>query len=625
MPTVENTEAVVRRTDLHFRGHYPFLSTQIFQLEDHRYAIQFDCPKRDLSEIEEEFHKNIRPASIGISLNRERPAEFVRAVDGIGDDEVVSDHLGLHPTLNDIHNYISSKFHELPQLRAVKQEQFPDVSLEFAVKLTAQQIEAVLLFLNPMVPNWPFHCIVSPDAEDDIMPVLKSTVPNTPGNLDIVAHRLRANAPSFVSEDERFYWENVNEAFSGRLSTDLILSESSREMSCYVNASVDVHLDIRELLLLYDQVYFTPPIVEYVQDFWASQSASRSDFVKMVEAGRLKLVLSQPEERCDIGFLEEVYECSSDALIGRHRAGLLCAADTAQTALHYHFARHDIAPLVPELASLLADQLGADEVDVADTILWPLHAHRLGLEPLLDKGIMGMPAIGLGQILGRIVGRSIKKDINLEATTFSNEVHVAHALNATLIPPSNNFIGWVQPLQYVADLLNFYRSFNDRIAPAWIGNTTRKEDRRPILANLPLLEVSRHARIDDLLEVSGPGSTRRKGRALIGRLADMPAEEQDQEILRLTEQLFREGMAKKRGSVIADIRTEGTANAMGMALQSPIISLVRILHRQGLRTDTYSKLIDLIDEAFSGVKRGNEDMDFLSKIERIAQFRVDAE
>lgn len=67
----------------------------------------------------------------------------------------------------------------------------------------------------------------------------------------------------------------------------------------------------------------------------------------------------------------------------------------------------------------------------------------------------------------------------------------------------------IEPRRIVGDRLNFYRSFNSRIAAAWAVSERRKEERRSILPPVPLFDFHHRASIDDLIAATSLGSTRR--------------------------------------------------------------------------------------------------------------------
>lgn len=233
----------------------------------------------------------------------------------------------------------------------------------------------------------------------------------------------------------------------------------------------------------------------------------------------------------------------------------------------------------------------------------------------MQRGLMGIAAFGQGSILAAQLKAQSGRDLDLEAQVTSDEVHVAHALNATLIPPVEEMNGWIGPRRLVGDRLNFYRSFNGRIAAAWAVNERRKEQRVRVLPPLPLFEFERHAPIEDLVAATSRGSTRRRGRALVNRLAELPVEEREQEVERLARELYELGARRGRRSFAIDTAND-IAEVAGF-LMTPIKGVWNLL---GLcldlarRIPALDALADAVDQDLSEKVGRNTDLDFLSKV-----------
>ena len=258
-------------------------------------------------------------------------------------------------------------------------------------------------------------------------------------------------------------------------------------------------------------------------------------------------------------------------------------------------------------------------------LTWPVTARRACLHPLLSTGLMSVNAFGQGRLLSDELKRITGQDVELEALIFSEGVHIAHALNATFIPPTNDIPGWVEPRRIIGDRLNFYRSFNTRVVAAWAVSERLRETRIRVLPPIPLFKFSRFMKLEHLLNLTRYRSDRRKGRALISRLSELPLEERQAETDLLAQKLYEHG-AKNIGKfltfdTIQDAKEVGTY-AFGSSTL-PITSMWRLFGK--LITDprgnpTFDSFLDILerDLNFWG---SNEDIDFLAKIERVAELR----
>ena len=181
----------------------------------------------------------------------------------------------------------------------------------------------------------------------------------------------------------------------------------------------------------------------------------------------------------------------------------------------------------------------------------------------MSRGLMSLGAFGPGRLLGEQLQRITGRDVQLEALITTDGVHIAHTLNATFIPPLQEMNGWLWPRRAIGDRLNFFRSFNTRIAAAWAASERRREERIRVLPPIPLFEFHRHAKVTDLIGLTSYQSTRRKGRALVSRLSELPAEERQPELDRLTLELYETTAKKARRAMafdtIANVKEVGFA------------------------------------------------------------------
>ena len=115
----------------------------------------------------------------------------------------------------------------------------------------------------------------------------------------------------------------------------------------------------------------------------------------------------------------------------------------------------------------------------------------------------------------------------------SEKVHIGHALNATVFPAREEPEGLQRLANAMGDALNFFRSFNIRIAAAWVGNVERKEAGRQLLPPLPLFEFDPAIPIEEILAAADRPVMRNRGRALFTRLVDMTDEQRFAEIEKL--------------------------------------------------------------------------------------------
>jgi hypothetical protein len=616
--------AAVRRTDVVLRSIYPQLQTRIFQIAPFAYRIVFDEAVLRADVISGEFESKIRPVTVPVQISNDLPENFLREIPPIRDHEIASGFAGFPFSRDDLRTVLYGKFPGLPNLASIDNLKHPTLTLSFERELTAEEKASVSKFFERWESGWPIEIAVGAPKPDLPTPPVAIGA----DMLRIKSARRRSNVPPFVQEDEAYWFDNVEAIFGGGISPGRVLDVESLGMSCYVDATVFPQIDVRQALICYDTVFMSPPLIDGGgQSFWLRQGLKRDDFIELAGAGKVRFVLRQPEERTDLAFLTAVYNANPAAIIGRRKASALLAADLVQTADEYRFNMDGIQSHIPELAQRLASELQVPEAEIIQLLLWPNSARRSCLLPLMTNGLMSLGAFGQGKLLGDQLQRVTGRDVRLEALATSDGVHIAHTLNATLIPPLEEMEGWIVPRRMVGDRLNFYRSFNTRITAAWADNERRREEKVRLLPPIPIFEFDRHAKVRDLIRTTSYQSTRRKGRALLARLSELPVEERQAEIDRLSGELYELGTRKEKRMMYldtADNVKEVGAHLMELTLfpVRSVWNLVQAVLRVGRRIPALDNFMDDLQEDLTPLHQSNSDLDFLSKIERVAQLRT---
>ncbi len=554
------------------------------------------------------------------------PNGFEEELIKITDYKLSEQFYGFQITTDDFARLLAIKYPQIPQLLATGEGVNP-IELIFASPLSVEQESQIRDLFSGVLPDWPLALKSEEKAEIKKRDIIQEEqiYSKTGGNADLVSivpsvHRL--NAPNFVRLDEEYWSENVDNIFRGQIRPNSIMDFEKIGSSCLIDASVHSQIDLRQALLAFDTIFLIPPLNGH---FWDSQPLGKEAVLRMVEAGRLRLVLVQPEERTDHKFLEAVYERNPQAVMGRLKSAAFVASDIVQTCDEYILANKNIEKSVSILIRAFSEKMNLPIGTISKLLLWPLHARRTCLMPFFQRGLIGIDAISLGRVLNDEFKTFKEQDFLLESLSAAQGVHIAHSLRATLIPPTEDFAdGWLWPRRIIGDRLNMYRSLNGRIAASWAGNEMRKVSGPRIIPAIPLFAFNRHAPIDDVLEYTARKSLREKGRALITRLSELPESERELEIERLTKELYDLGATIENRK----LRLEGVNNiadvvsAIGDLSVLPVKSMFGLL----LALLKYARSIeaadDFVDYLETSIKQKmgiNDDMDFLSKIERVAE------
>ena len=197
----------------------------------------------------------------------------------------------------------------------------------------------------------------------------------------IWASGLRPNAPSFVEKDEEFWFDNIHDISANKIPIDRFPGMLDGMFRCYIDLTLgEQHINLRQALLLYDEVWCSLPLQKAHESFLEQQGLNDADLLHAVEYGRLRFVTTQPEERLRIPFLEEVHERKSTAILGRRTTAALLAADVSWTAEMSFLSDASVVSAMVELGNLVSEVEGVARPTVLRGFLWPLASRRDGCQ-----------------------------------------------------------------------------------------------------------------------------------------------------------------------------------------------------------------------------------------------------
>ena len=601
----------VRRIDALLRSRFPNLFTHIYEVEPNQFVIVFDAVLQDAATIADEFDRSIRFLTVAATLSNTSPETYLREIPVLSDAEAAGDMAGLPLRTFDLLNLLLSRFPDsgILAVRDNPEDRKVILSVETApdAKTEAQLIEFVDSFDLPLTVK----IEILPSQQQDAIPEIDDP-------MFVWASRLRPNAPTYVRQDEDFWFDNIGEISSNQFPIERFPGMRDKVFRCYFDLTLgEEHINLRQALLLYDEIWCSPPLADNQGSFLESQGLTEADLLAMVDAGRLKFVTTQPEERLDIPFLEAVFEHKAKAVLGRRTTAALLVADIVQTAELSLLNDPSLFPALGQLSREFALETGVEPNDLLHSLLWPLMGRRGGLQGLLDRGSKGGPALSLAKVIAALIKAKGGVDVELEALLFSEAVHIGHTLNATIFGPLNERKSYHLLKSSIGHLLNFHRNFNQKFAASWVSNERRRAEGLEILPPVPLFEFNPSIPIQEIIAASTLGSTRTKGRSLYARLAELPHEARQEEIDKL-EAAHRKQECQKSGITLVDTLETVTSPLLGVfsLLLTPVI-------KKGAKKSRHIPQIDRMIEQLKSTFNvgGNQDLDFFSRISRVANFK----
>ena len=616
MNSANSNSGTIRRIDARLRSKYPHLRTRIFEVMVNEFQIQFDPTIQDALVISEDFDHSIRFVGVAATLTNDIPLTFLRELPTLTDSEATATMIGLPLSTTDLYNLLVSRFPDLT-IVGVKARRAEYITICFCERPPSESILQVREFIDSLALSidvrYDFQCSNEPQTLDSI--------PSEP--LYVIASRLRESMPSYVLEDEAFWFNNIEAISTNQFDRRSFPGLATDSFRCFLDLTVGGnHLNLRQALLLYDEVWCSPPLAESEDDFLHRQGLQLDDLLQVVESGRLRFVTTQPEERLNHRFLGEVNERRPDAILGRRTTAALLLSDLVNTAEASLLNDESMLFPMQKVAEALADQLGIAPREVLGCFLWPLASRRDALHGLFRLGTKGGSVFSLASTVAAQLQTKFESDVFLETMMLSEPLHIAHAINATLFgtidePPLFHALKSV-----VSKHLNFHRCFSPSLAESWIDNETRDVSREKLLPAVPLFEFEVSVPIGDILEDTALRSTRTKGRGLYARLIELAPEERQAEVDQLSFDLRSSTRTSK--SIVLDVADVSTGVAGLFFPVPPIIGIGRVgrtILERLRRIRVVDDMLLRLDEKIGRSSRKQE-IDFLSRINRVATFRT---
>lgn len=611
----------VRRIDALLRARYPQLITRIFEVKKDQFQIVFDRDLMDSKSISDEFNESILFMTVYAEVTNTLPSSYIREILPLSDETAMSEMVGLPLRRIDLINLLSSRF---PSAGVIDVRETPDeqgFTIFVNHDLDEQVQSDVLGFAADLSLPIIFQIEVSPDQRPEIRNVIDDP-------MFVWASGLRPAAPAHVERDEEFWFNNIGVISAGKLEVDGFPGMRKGVFRCYLDLTLaEQHINIRQALLLYDEVWCSLPLFEDHNSFLEQQCLTNADLLVAVESGRLKFVTTQPEERLYLPFLEEAYERNPSSILGRRATAALLVADVAVTAEKSFLNLTSVLPALTELSNLVAVGERVAPQRVLRGLLWPLSSRRDALQGLLDRGSKSGPALRLAELIAARLQAKTGLDFELETLVFSEAVHISHALNATLIGPVTEPPAFVLLKYWIGRHLNFHRHFNKQLAGSWKHNESNAATGVKLLPAVPLFEFDTSVPIQEILDDSILNSVRIRGRGLYSRLASLSESERVEEVEELN------GALRARTRRQSGLHMTLDAGDIGMSIADlligffvpPVSALGRFakpLIEKARRNRKIDAMVMTVEEGLYKNPQANE-LEFLARVSRVATFRVD--
>lgn len=313
----------VRRIDAMLRSRFPNLHTRIFEVATHQFEIVFDTELQNAAEISEEFDNSIRFMTVPVTLSNQIPQSCITELVPLSDEDAMGEMAGLPLRCVDLLNLLASRFPAAGIMRVTDDPVSREAIVVVRSPLDDDTEDQLRSFVGSFQLPLSLTIQVTPSSED-------MSRPDIDDPMFIWAASLRSGAPIYAKQDEVFWFENISNIARDQFPIHLFPGMEDEASRCYFDLSLgEKHMNLRQALLMYDEIWCSLPLAEKQLDFLAIQGLTKADLLEMVSAGRLRMLSTQPEERLDVRFLEEAYERNPHAVFGRRTTASLLLANVA--------------------------------------------------------------------------------------------------------------------------------------------------------------------------------------------------------------------------------------------------------------------------------------------------------
>ncbi len=339
----------------------------------------------------------------------------------------------------------------LVDMGLVLPKQFPPFTIRFAAATvvlvtrerlnTSQEEDAQTAFTSIGYGTLNFDTDPAWDSETDAF-----REPGRQGDLDLLPSRrlptcVGASLRSLLEEDEDFWIDNRNQVLaSPHTDPNSLLPvtwTSSKGLSCFVEATALHPENIRTYLSIYDTVHLALPIAEQFQFTCEAMGVTPMELRKLVEMGRLKIVLPQPLDRYRPDWLSEVADNAPHGLLFSRRLAAATIADARRRIplLYPPLGPADRYLLLHTLLTNSQKLVKADKEGQFVASLKYLSSTWAQTEWLVQsRGAMGTTAFGVGGLSAMLFEHLTGRDLRLELWGAGLKVSWAAALGSHAFP-----------------------------------------------------------------------------------------------------------------------------------------------------------------------------------------------
>ncbi len=587
------------------------------------------------SHVSNYFDNHIRPVTVNVRITQNKPDDYLEIIQPIADKDIVSGFKGFSFTIPNLINLLSSKFPNLIIGKFENIDQNRDINIEVDRTSYDNSKKEIEEFLNGIDSSINFVIQASKTSITKKIITFKTNEYSNRTNptLDFISPFL-TNSTEFEQQDEITFFNHLDDIYLGKYCKDRLPFYNNNDIACFLDYSMikDNPINIRNYLLWYDKIYMTIPVDHIWQQFYKNEKSYKSaldafrnehkiyydEIIGLIKQDRINIILTQPIEHYNIGFINEIYKVNPSAIISRRAVNILLLMDIVEIFNNYPLKDERHLQEVNKLAISMSTPLGFSQQFMYDYLSWPIKAYRQSLDLLTFNTSHRFCNIGVNKIIQRHASSIYKKDLTFEYTSFATNVHIANALNATYFCSDTYGFNDDYYALTMGKILNSFKLF--KYKDIELTQSIFPTGQSPI----ELFEVNNFSTVKDINNVYKTFSSAKHGQQLLRRLSTLENEDLSAEINYYNKAINEHDKDAKALKSAWDI-SYLWITATPLLPQSLILSILFGIGQMGidalLDTNQVQKLLFDIYQNYQGNNLMAKNVHFLSKISPVAKFK----
>lgn len=610
-----NYDGFCRRIDLIFRARFPYLTTRIFKKNIYEYQLYVESVVDNFDLLEQTFNHEIKYLTTPLKLVNKIPESYVQEIRGISDKDIPSGFEGIPFTKNQLLTHISSVYSNVNFNNIHEDHKNRKIIVELCDQTNPNILSDIQKTLEALKLPYSFNIITGSSLKK--MHILDEVFIIAPSKSKEVL------SCDFLDRDERLWYENIQGIYEGSFKKSQLYFIDQTKTSCLVNFSKFQNLNIRNHLLLYDIIYCVLPFSSEMPNFLNNQKITRDEILELVKRGRLKIINMQPESRLDYGFIREAYQENSSSVVSRRALAALAAIDLVELNDSYIFSdpklNNYIYPLIKEISELTQTSIEA----MSNFLLWPKCALRTSLDALNRSGPMGIASFGVNNpIIDLWPISKDKEKFEFELLVNSDQIHLAHALDATYFPfyiAGDKYSDYPYAL-LMGSILNFYKSTRyGSISQTFDFNKLEKKN-NPSLSLISTFDVNEFVPINSFEEEISSGVVRKGMNSLFSELCLLDEYKRNQRISEYNAEVDKASKRKNLTKHALDLGEDVLGTTVPfIATGKKIIS--RGTQEAMKKYPVIQRVSEYVEDRALGEDKQTRYVSLLSKVSRVARLK----